>query len=277
MEDDLNSAELSLNIVYGDLWRAGALTDWVGAQPQFEPRSPARLFEMAEDIGLDGRSSILDAGCGQGDHACELALRFGAHVVAMDPVESNLESVRQRVRQKNLEAQVQVQQGFLERIPFASGEFDMVWCRGVIVHLPALLPAFRECWRVLRPGGFMLLQTGFATGRLEPLEAEALRRRLGFLENSMLRPAVEDAIQAAGFTQVRSESHGSEFAEHYEKQDGRCAHHLMGIARLERAEDSVIAHFGRTTYETALGTYYWQVYQMLGKISYHAYLLEKPA
>jgi SAM-dependent methyltransferase len=271
----LSSAERSLDAIYDDLWQVSALERWATAQQNLQPRPPARLFDMVADIGLSRASYILDVGCGQGDHACELALRFGARVVAMDPVESSLESARQRVQQKNLAAQVQVQKGLIEQLPFADGEFDLVWCRSVIVHLPALLPAFRQCWRVLAPGGFMLLQTGFATELLEPQEAALLRRRLGFVEESMLRPQVEVALLAAGFTVARSEMHGSEFAEFYEQQEGRCAHHLMGIARLQRAEAAVVDRFGRATYETALGMYYWQVYQMLGKISYHAYLLVK--
>lgn len=121
----------------------------------------------------------------------------------------------------------------------------------------------------------MMLQTGFATALLEPQEGATLRRRLGFLEDSMLQPHVEAAFAEAGFTVTRSEAYGSEFAEFYDEQDNRCARYLTGIARLQRAEAALVNHFGRAQYETALGMYYWQVYQMLGKISYHAYLLAK--
>ena len=122
----------------------------------------------------------------------------------------------------------------------------------------------------------MMLQTGFATPQLQRREGELLRERLGFVEASMLRPEVEEAFGTAGFTVARSESYGSEFAEYYEQTEGRCAHHLVGIARLQRGETAIVERFGRAAYETALGMYHWQVYQMMGKISYHAYLLQKP-
>lgn len=271
----MSSTDRSLDAIYDDLWQAGALERWASTLDNLQPRPPSHLFEMVDDIGLGPAASILDVGCGQGDHACELALRFGGRVVAMDPVESSLESTRQRVQRNNLAGQVQVQKGFVEQLPFADGDFALIWCRGVIVHLPALVPAFRECWRVLAPHGWMLMQTGFATELLEPQEAAMLRGRLGFVENSMLRPHVEEALLEAGFTVARSEMYGSEFAEFYEGRDGRCSRHLTGIARLQRAEAPLVERFGRASYETALGMYYWQVYQMLGKISYHAYLLTK--
>lgn len=42
-------------------------------------------------------------------------------------------------------------------LPFAAEEFDIVWCRLVLGHIPDLLPAYRELARVLRPGGRILI------------------------------------------------------------------------------------------------------------------------
>lgn len=270
-----SSADRSLDAIYNDLWRVNSMVCWATEQQTLQPRAPSHLFDLVASIGLTSAATILEVGCGQGDHACELVRRFGAHVVAVDPVQSNLEDAHERVRRNNLAAKVQVHKGFIEQLPFSDEGFNLVWCRSVIVHLPALLPAFRECWRVLARGGFMMLQTGFATALLEPQEAALLRRRLGFLKESMLRPQVEAALSEVGFTIVRSETYGSEFAEFYEDHEGRCGRYLTGIARLQREEATLVDKFGRASYETALGTYYWQVYQMLGKISYHAYVLAK--
>lgn len=270
-----SSVDRSLDAIYDDLWCVNALATWSTEQQALRPRAPSHLFDLVTGIGLTPASSILDAGCGRGEHACELAQRFSAQVMALDPVRRNLEYAHQQVELNNLAARVQLHQGVIERLPFFDSQFDLVWCRSVIVHLPALLPAFRECWRVLAPGGYMMLQTGFATALLEPREGTTLRRRLGFLENSMLQPHVEAVISDACFTVIRSEVYGSEFAEFYEKEEDRCARYLMGIAQLQRAEALLVERFGRESYETALGMYYWQVYQMLGKISYHAYLLAK--
>jgi ubiquinone/menaquinone biosynthesis C-methylase UbiE len=260
--------------IYRDLWAAGEIERWLASQASLQPRGPASLFDLIAEIGLSSTSRVIDVGCGEGNYTCELVKRFGCYVVALDPIESNLEETRCRVQTEGLTARVTVQKGQMETLPFADGEFSLVWCRGVIVHLPALAPALVECRRVLTPGGLMMLQTGFATARLEPNEADALCRRLGFFWNSLQRDQVEAAIEGAGFRILRSDVMSSELAEFYEAQDGRCAKYLMGIAKLLRAEDHCVRQFGRDVYETTLGMYYWQIYQMLGKISYHAYLLE---
>ena len=268
-------ANRSMDAIYDDLWNVSVVEQWASTQPDLQPRTPTRLFDLVAEIGLNTHSQILDVGCGQGDHACTLALRFGAQVEAIDPVASSVTSARQRVAEKGLTEQVQVQQQLIESLPFADDTFDLVWCRSVIVHLTDLVTAFQQCQRVLKSGGYLMVQTGYATPLLEAQESATLCRRLGFVPASLQQPIVEAALAEAGFTIAQSEAHGSEFAEYYEGRDGRCAHHLMGIARLQRAETAVVERFGRPIYETALGMYYWQVYQMLGKISYHAYLLQK--
>ncbi len=120
-----------------------------------------------------------------------------------------------------------------------------------------MLSAFQECLWVRR-------------------ESEDLCRRLGFYSETLECETVEAALQEAGSQVVRSEAHQSEYAEFYELHDGRCARYLMRMEKLMRGESLVVDRFGRELYKTVLGIYSWQIYQMMGKISYHAYLLKKP-
>ena len=269
-------AKRSMTTIYDDLWNVDGIEQWLAGEERLQPRSPTSLFDLVADIGLDSTTPILDAGCGLGNYAAELVKRYGSPVTALDPVESNIARARQVAAENNFGAQISVHKGEMESLPFADGHFALVWCRSVIVHLPALLPVFQECWRVLRPGGYVMLQTGYATPEMTSLESESLCRRLGFYAETLQQATVEAAISGAGFQVVRSESYRSEYAESYELRDGRCAKHLMGMAKLLRGEELVVERFGRNLYETALGMYAWQIYQMMGKISYHAYLLQKP-
>ncbi len=56
--------------------------------------------------------------------------------------------------------------GSAEKLPFANGSFDLIGCRFVLEHLPNPAVVFREIYRVLRPGGFLLTQT---TNKRHPL------------------------------------------------------------------------------------------------------------
>lgn len=46
-----------------------------------------------------------------------------------------------------------------ERLPFADGEFDLVWCSEVIEHLKEPAASLGELVRVTRPGGELVLTT----------------------------------------------------------------------------------------------------------------------
>jgi len=264
-----------MTTIYDDLWNVDGIEQWLTEQEALQPRSPSSLFDLVAHIGLDSTTPILDAGCGQGHYTVELVKRFGSPVAALDPVESNIASARQVAAASGYGERITLHSGEMEALPFDDGHFALVWCRSVIVHLPALLPVFQECSRVLRPGGYVMLQTGYATDAMTELESETLCRRLGFYPETLQRANVESAIEAAGFQIRQSEVYASEYAEFYELRDGRCAAHLMGMAKLLRAEELVVECFGRNLYETALGMYAWQIDQMTGKISYHGYLLRK--
>jgi SAM-dependent methyltransferase len=55
-------------------------------------------------------------------------------------------------------------------IGHADGAFDCVICNHVLEHVPDDARALRELWRVLKPGGFAILQTPYAAGLEKTLE-----------------------------------------------------------------------------------------------------------
>ncbi|HNQ23713.1 MAG TPA: class I SAM-dependent methyltransferase [Phycisphaerae bacterium] len=93
---------------------------------------------------------VLDIGCGRGDlfHLVE-----HARVVGVDHLLEGLTLTQQRF------ADVGLVCADACRLPFADGSFDVVTAQHVIEHLPEPDVAARECCRVLRPGGILLLLT----------------------------------------------------------------------------------------------------------------------
>jgi ubiquinone/menaquinone biosynthesis C-methylase UbiE len=103
----------------------------------------------------------LDVGTGTGRYALKLA-RSGASVTAIDQSPEMLARARQAARSEGLAIDFQ-QVSLEDGLPFAAQHFDLLTCTLMLCHLPDLLPALRECARVLRPAGTLLL-TDFHPG-----------------------------------------------------------------------------------------------------------------
>jgi 2-polyprenyl-6-hydroxyphenyl methylase / 3-demethylubiquinone-9 3-methyltransferase len=128
----------------------------------WDPAGPAAIlhainrprvgFYLEQLGGLGGRL-VLDAGCGGGLVARELAAA-GAEVVGVDRSQGSLEVARRAVGGRFSPAQ-----GRLEHLPFADSRFDAVVAADVLEHLPDLPAAVAELARVLAPGGSLVFDT----------------------------------------------------------------------------------------------------------------------
>jgi ubiquinone/menaquinone biosynthesis C-methylase UbiE len=85
---------------------------------------------------------LLDAGCGTGNR-----IRNVSGAVGIDISSEMLETGRLQ----------NVLVGDVREMPFSSGQFDMIWCRLVLGHLPDPFPAYREFFRVCMPGGHVFV------------------------------------------------------------------------------------------------------------------------
>ena len=142
----------------------------------WDPAGPAAILHAInrprvdfylKELGDLGGRRVLDAGCGGGLVARELAAA-GAEVVGVDRSLGSLGVARRAVGRRgpgNPEGvprsvgSFRPAQGRLERLPFAGGSFDAVVAADVLEHLPDLPAAVAELARVLVPGGSLLFDT----------------------------------------------------------------------------------------------------------------------
>ncbi len=99
---------------------------------------------------------FLDAGCGVGHHSAAIARR-GYRCTGIDIAETILQTARSNLTQPDLAARVSFRCEALERLSFSDAAFDVVHCRGVLMHIPQWELALGELCRVLRPGGSIVV------------------------------------------------------------------------------------------------------------------------
>ena len=117
-------------------------------------RASIKLLKKAE---LDPGELILDAGCGIGGSSRLLAEQFGCRVSGIDLAEKFIEAARFLTRCTKLEESVEFYQGSITAIEFNDCSFDAVLCQHVLMNIEDKAAAVKELFRVLKPGGKMIL------------------------------------------------------------------------------------------------------------------------
>lgn len=125
----------------------------------FGPSHRAMIRKIRGRFG-DRPLRVLDVGCGTGVFAARIQEALPhATVWGVDLVSGMLQKGAARWRH-HADRIVPVQ-GDSERLPFASGSFDVVTCANSFHHYPNQGRAIVEMHRVLRPGGRLLLIDGY--------------------------------------------------------------------------------------------------------------------
>jgi ubiquinone/menaquinone biosynthesis C-methylase UbiE len=121
--------------------------------------TPYRRILRAARITAEDR--VLDLGCGLGNILIALSerTRFTQAAAGVDVSATLIELGRKEVEHAGLGARIDLQVAPATSLPFDDGSFNVVLTSHVIKHLDddALMRAFGEVVRVLRPGGRFLL------------------------------------------------------------------------------------------------------------------------
>lgn len=145
-------------------------------------------------------SRALDIGCGTGSDAVFMAA-LGLSVTGVDLSLTALELAEQRARTAGVE--VQWLAGDALSLPVASGSIDLATDRGCLHHIPdADRPRYAsEVFRVLRPGGLVLLRGMSEAGRHKyPVTPEAVRAHFAEPMFTVRHAGPFDMVGGSGFT-----------------------------------------------------------------------------
>ena len=172
---------------------------------QFHSRGMEATIELADRMPVRATDHVLDVGCGIGGPARYFAHRFGCRVTGIDLTLEFCEVARELTRLLRLDERVSFDHGDALHLPYEDASFDGVYSMNVSMNIADKAGLYREMYRVLRPGAWLVLSE-IAKGAGGPPDYPtpwASRADASFLWTpEETRPA----LVAAGFDVERIES-----------------------------------------------------------------------
>ena len=104
-----------------------------------------------ERLGMNPNAGQLLADCGAGTGAFAVEMLHICRVAAVDDYPESLEILRARLPSES------VHQGSCTNLPFPDAAVDFITALDVLEHIEDDHAAMREMWRVLKPGGGMVV------------------------------------------------------------------------------------------------------------------------
>ena len=146
---------------------------------------------------------VLDLGSGAGFDCFLVANRVGASgkVIGVDMTPEMLESARENAR-KGGYSNVEFRLGEIENIPAANDSVDVVISNCVINLSPEKGRVFAEAFRVLKPGGTLMVSDIVLLKELPDAVKNSIQAYIGCLAGATMKDDYIGEIEAAGFQKV---------------------------------------------------------------------------
>jgi tocopherol O-methyltransferase len=117
------------------------------------------IEEVLQWAEVETAANILDVGCGIGGSSLYLACKLNGDAtgITLSPVQAA--RAKQRAQDAGLSGRTDFQVADAQAMPFADDSFDLVWSLESGEHMPNKHQFLQECYRVLKPGGKLILVT----------------------------------------------------------------------------------------------------------------------
>jgi len=124
---------------------------------QFHGRGLEATEDMAALVSVRPADHLLDVGSGLGGPARWLSARFGCRITGIDLTPEFCAIAEHLTRLVGLDARVRFRLGDALAMPFEDGAFDGVYSMFVSMNIADKPRLYREIYRVLKPGGWLVL------------------------------------------------------------------------------------------------------------------------
>ncbi|MCK4357552.1 MAG: arsenite methyltransferase [Candidatus Cloacimonetes bacterium] len=147
---------------------------------------------------------VLDLGSGAGFDCFLAANKVGKNgrVIGVDMTPEMIEKARENAKKNNY-GNVEFRLGEIENLPAADNSVDIIISNCVINLSPDKKRVFKETYRVLKPGGRLMISDIVLLKELPDFIKNSIQAYIGCLSGAIRRDEYIEAIKTAGFQKVR--------------------------------------------------------------------------
>jgi ubiquinone/menaquinone biosynthesis C-methylase UbiE len=168
-----------------------------GANLGFGCGNPVALASLK-----DG-DTVLDLGSGAGFDAFLAAQKVGkkGRVIGVDMTPEMVERAKANARKGNYD-NVEFRQGEIEKLPVGDNEIDVIISNCVINLSPDKETVFKEAYRVLKPGGRLMVSDLVLAKELPEAVKNSVEAYVGCIAGAIMKDEYLHLIETAGFGKV---------------------------------------------------------------------------
>lgn len=140
-------------------WNAKHFGYYPTNNPRIGEKKAQELMQdiLAKELHITKDDLILDAGCGRGIVATYLAVKYEAHIIGIDIVAFEIEIAKRHAERIKSKGSVTFELQDYSCTTFPNNHFDAIYTMETLVHSPNLLQTLKELFRILKPGGRLIL------------------------------------------------------------------------------------------------------------------------
>jgi SAM-dependent methyltransferase len=198
----VNSSYGSIDLPQDFLTKIGYTSEELQAVPEgsigLGCGNPVALASLREG------ETVLDLGSGAGFDCFLAANKVGkkGRVIGVDMTPEMVERAKENAKKGNY-GNIEFRLGEIESLPVADNSIDVIISNCVINLSPDKRMAFKEAFRVLRPGGRLMVSDIVLLNELPGFIRDSIEAYIGCLSGAILKEDYMEAIREAGFHEVR--------------------------------------------------------------------------
>ena len=156
-----------------------------------------------------GVVKLADLGCGVCASLCRMAKQLPIRGVGITISDAQRQIAQRRIADAGLTGVVECRQGDFCALPEDLGTVDLAFSIEAFLHAPSAADYFKNCARLVRPGGYLIVCDDFLSARelrsMRPASDWIERFRRGWVApNALSERETKDLAMGAGFSHVET-------------------------------------------------------------------------